>query len=263
MKKIRLELTGVVAAVAVAVAFICAGCNDNGVANGDGEAGGFLYRFYGGASSGNGGGGYDYVDLGGNKWMKKNLDIKTANSWCYGEGGQVQVADAADIDTLTSSQIEANCAKYGRLYTWAAAKNACPTGWHLPTNKDWDELVTATYSWSEAGKKLKSANGWNDYCLEWGDGSCKRSVSGNGTDEFKFSALPGGSGDRSYDGTTGQFVGYFFYGVGEYGYWWTATEISEGGSGADALVMYNNDGEVHSGEHYKDNMKSVRCVMNQ
>ena len=57
-------------------------------------------------------------------WMAENLNYETANSWCYGDK-------------------EENCAKYGRLYTWAAAMEACPTGWHLPSQDEWKELIVA------------------------------------------------------------------------------------------------------------------------
>ncbi len=41
---------------------------------------------------------------------------------------------------------EANCRRYGRLYTWASAQRACPTlgdGWRLPTNDEWRGLAAA------------------------------------------------------------------------------------------------------------------------
>jgi hypothetical protein len=31
-----------------------------------------------------------------------------------------------------------NCKKYGRLYDWETAIKACPAGWHLPSNDEWD-----------------------------------------------------------------------------------------------------------------------------
>ncbi len=55
-----------------------------------------------------------------------------------------------------------------------------------------------------AGKKLKAKSGWNDY----------KGKSGNGTDEFGFSALPGGIGSAS-----GSFAN-----VGSHGFWWSASE---------------------------------------
>jgi len=58
-------------------------------------------------------------------WMTQNLNVDVPDSWCY------------DNDP-------ANCAKYGRLYTWEAAKRACASlgqGWRLPTDQEWRDLT--------------------------------------------------------------------------------------------------------------------------
>ncbi|GBU20318.1 hypothetical protein R80B4_00194 [Fibrobacteres bacterium R8-0-B4] len=162
-----------------------------------------------------GGDSYESVTIGGKKWMKKNLNIETADSWCYDNN-------------------PANCDKYGRLYTWAAAKTACPSGWHLPTRAEWDNLVTAAGGSSTAGKKLKAASGWNS--------------NGNGTDDHGFSALPGGY--RLTDGS--------FSTAGSSGFWWTATEY--GGDYAYYRYMNYYDDYVLEYNDYKGYGFSVRCV---
>lgn len=61
----------------------------------------------------------------GKQWMTTNLSVKTDGSYCYGD-------------------MEENCRKYGRLYTWDAAQKACPSlgaGWRLPTDAEWRELA--------------------------------------------------------------------------------------------------------------------------
>jgi len=65
------------------------------------------------------GGDGSFVEIGGLKWMKKNLNVETDDSWCY--------RNSPD-----------SCVKYGRLYTWEAAKTACQSvGMRLPTREEW------------------------------------------------------------------------------------------------------------------------------
>jgi len=129
---------------------------------------------------------------------------------------------------------EANGKKYGRLYTWDAAMFACPVGWHLPTRQEWNEMVTTVGGRSIAGKKLKAISDWNE--------------NGNGTDDYGFLALPGGY--RLSDGD--------FTSAGYYGYWWTATEGSDGNA-YNRGMGYDYD-RVYEDDDYKSNGYSVRCV---
>jgi len=118
----------------------------------------------------------------GKVWMAENLNYETEEgSWYY------------DNDTEYAH-------RHGRLYIWDAAKAACPEGWHLSTCEEWAALVEACGGKDVAGKKLKARSGWNE--------------DGNGTDDYGFSALPGGG--RYSDGDFGN-AGYL-------GFWWTATE---------------------------------------
>jgi uncharacterized protein (TIGR02145 family) len=183
---------------------------------------------------------YESVTIGGKTWMKKNLNIETADSWCYGEGGQVYDDNDDKYKTLSSSEIQAYCNKYGRLYTWAAAKTACPKGWRLPSRDEWGALAKAaggtdTYGdGGTAGKALKSTSGWYD--------------NGNGTDDFGLSALPGGY--RLPDGS--------FFTAGYGGLWWTATENYS----ADAYLrgMYYKYDYVYEYGYDKSYGFSVLCV---
>ncbi|MDR2592559.1 MAG: hypothetical protein LBC59_07115 [Chitinispirillales bacterium] len=163
-----------------------------------------------------GGGSSETVTLGGLKWMTKNLDVETADSWCY--------------DNSPDS-----CAKYGRLYTWEAAKSACQlVGMRLPTRAEWDALETAAGGSSVAGSKLRTSIGWNYSTTV-------------GTDEFGFSALPGGYRP------SGSFVT-----AGNHGTWWTATEDSDG----FAYTRWINSGFDYVGElpYPKSDGFSARCV---
>ena len=128
---------------------------------------------------------YRKVTIGGQTWMAENLNYAANSSVCYENN-------------------TGNCEKYGRLYNWATAKTACPAGWHLPSDAEWTTLTDNVGGSETAGKKLKSSAGWND----------DEGKSGNGTNEYLFSALPGGIG--SSDG--------YFSNAGINGIWWSSTE---------------------------------------
>ncbi|MCP4136847.1 MAG: hypothetical protein GY754_38105 [bacterium] len=68
---------------------------------------------------------YKTISIKGKTWMAQNLNYDDStgnNSWIYKE------------DTIKEK-------KYGRLYIWESAMNACPDGWHLPSKKEWHNLT--------------------------------------------------------------------------------------------------------------------------
>ena len=134
---------------------------------------------------------YKTVKIGGQTWMAENLKVKTEDSWCY-----------ADKET--------NCKKYGRLYTWKAAMKACPAGWHLPSNEELEMLFEGVGGEPMAAMTLKSKSGWKG--------------KGNGTDDYKFTALP--AGYRGQNGRCGD--------IGYHTYFWSTTEEND----EDAYSVY-------------------------
>ncbi len=159
--------------------------------------------------------GYKTVKIGRQTWMAENFNCNIGNSICYNNN-------------------EANCKKYGRLYDWKTAMSVCPKGWHLPSKSEWEELDKAVGGEEVAGKKLKAKSGWNS--------------NGNGTDEFGFSALPGGGGKSS---------GSFDY-VGDIGYWWSANEGNRDYAYSRSMEY---DGEYADWSSYeKSYLHSVRCL---
>jgi uncharacterized protein (TIGR02145 family) len=121
---------------------------------------------------------------------------------------------------------------YGRLYDWATAMTACPEGWHLPSQGEWDILSDFVGGSSTAGKHLKATSNW------YGDG--------NGLDTYDFAALPGGNG---YPGNSLSF----------YGYWWSS---SESGSESFRSSMSYSHEEMRLSLSYKSSLYSVRCIKN-
>jgi len=146
---------------------------------------------------------YKTVTIGERIWMAENLNYATivissdSTSFCYADNG------------ITERGRE-NCSIFGRLYTWNAALDACPMGWHLPTKDEWETLFTEAGEKSFAGRTLKSQSGW-----------CNN---GNGTDAFGFSALPAGLRNNEGDFDFGVNYG------GEMAYFWSSTEDSYSGA---------------------------------
>jgi len=186
---------------------------------------------------------YETVVIGTQTWFKRNLNYNATGSLCY-------------------NNQDSYCATYGRLYNWATAmdlpadcnknscwnkvqqnhKGICPGGWHIPSDEDWMTLVRFIGSSEKAGTKLKATNGWSS-----SSGSAPR-----GTDNYGFSALPGGSADF-YNPI------YFRY-AGSDGYWWSTYECI----GSDDCAFYRQMSSSYENAYWsstnKSYMHSVRCV---
>jgi uncharacterized protein (TIGR02145 family) len=175
---------------------------------------------------------YVYVEIGDQTWMAENLNYEADGSLCYGN-------------------ITTNCTTYGRLYDWVTAMAACPSGWRLPSDNDWNTLMAFVHSnnslgsytpnttSSYAGKYLKATSGWNSY----------GGVSGNGEDTYGFSALPGGH----------QYSGSDFSAVGYRGDWWTSSSEDISNS-AYNRYMENSENVLNNYNDVKSHLYSVRCV---
>jgi len=173
---------------------------------------------------------YKIVSIGTQVWMAENLAYKptSGNYWAY------------DND-------QSNVEKYGYLYDWETAKTVCPSGWHLPSDDEWEVLAKYISSeagpftkddddWKDMGKLLKSKSGWDS--------------NGNGVDKFGFSALPGGR--RGDDGS--------FYYEGDYGIWWSSATKSSSNAWSRYLNFNNDTFNRDSGT--KEWGFSVRCLGN-
>jgi uncharacterized protein (TIGR02145 family)/uncharacterized repeat protein (TIGR02543 family) len=148
---------------------------------------------------------YNTVQIGTQCWMKENLKTTKYNT---GEDIPFVVDDYLWRNSTTEAMCYyddwvVNSIKYGALYNGYAAMNGnlCPSGWHVPSNDEWNVLANALGGANVAGYKMKNDTGWETY---WGDG--------NGSNESGFSGLPAGT--RQYN----------FYGLGGMTYFWSSTE---------------------------------------
>ncbi len=154
----------------------------------------------------------------GKQWTTDNLRFVTSSSYCYDD-------------------TEADCGRYGRLYTWEAAQQACRSlgaGWRLPTDGDWRQLA-------------KQFGGMFDDSDDRGHSAFTALLAGG---RSGFNAVLGGG--RSEKGEYGRLDAHGFY--------WTATAGAAGGTaiyynfgkGSEALYR-QTDGETARAF-------AVRCV---
>ena len=162
---------------------------------------------------------YKTINIGHTKWMAENLNYKTDSSICY-----------------NNSKDDFYCNRYGRFYTYEEAKNACPTGWHLPTKKDFDTLLYIGSPTKHTYSLVSAENPGYD---------------GNNSSGFSLVTM----GSQHKNGT--------FYAKDKNAFLWSATELDD--SITYVLDVYHGDGisdttyiaKLLSNVNYKGN---IRCV---
>jgi uncharacterized protein (TIGR02145 family) len=101
---------------------------------------------------------YETVQIGEQCWMRENLNT--------GEEihGSLEMANNSIIEKYCYNNDPSNCDIYGAMYQWnemmqydtiAGIQGICPDGWHIPTDDEWDALITYLGGSAVAGGKLK------------------------------------------------------------------------------------------------------------
>ncbi len=198
---------------------------------------------------------YPVVEIGSQVWMAENL--KTTK---YKDETPIPpVSDAAAWAVLNApgycwynNDETANKNTYGALYHWLTGStgNLCPTGWHLPSDIEWHQLILFLDPAAQlpangiesaiAGGKLKETG-----TTHW------QAPNTGVTNEVGFSALPGGY--RHIDGTFNQ--------IGNYGEWDSSTEANSSNRYARIITNISTDAtSVTRGPIGKRRGLSVRCL---
>lgn len=189
---------------------------------------------------------YNYVKIGKQYWMAENLRCNKYDTKSVRSGITISTAEEAVYtpfytdasnrslwasDAFAGKLKAADISKFGYLYNWAAAvgiedgqtqnqkfstavQGICPNGWHMPSNKEWNELInhisTECGATSEVGKQLKSVQGWYN--------------NSNGTNTYGITALPAGlaAGKQNGDRYLLQMGA-----AGNTALFWTTTPIEE------------------------------------
>jgi uncharacterized protein (TIGR02145 family) len=159
---------------------------------------------------------YEIVQIGSHWWMAENLNYDAGSgSWCYDDNTEA-------------------CKVFGRLYNWKTATTACPSGWHLPDDKEWQDL--------------EKALGMSDHYLDQ-----------TGWRNFENDLLY-----AEDQGLRIIMAGYRPYGDGSFddikddAYFWTSSSYDN----SNAWKRYLDDNRMQIGRGYDSKLQgfSVRCV---
>ena len=175
---------------------------------------------------------YNTIQIGNQCWIKENLNV----------GVQDYPSNNGVIEKYCYNNIEDSCTKYGALYYWQeamqysgteGAKGICPTGWHIPTQADYNALVTYVNNNGNALKREDQGSGY-----------------GQGTNTSGFSGLL--AGGKQYSG--GPFIAF-----GEWGTFWMSKPNTSSYAYTMQIMSNTNTINISSGTMVSWGM-SVRCI---
>ena len=208
---------------------------------------------------------YEMITFGNQTWMKQELKVKH-----YADG--TPLADATD-DRAVADSMPAykypdlrphNFERYGLLYNWKTAtkgefsyrapsgvQGICPDGWHMPSPREWQQLVTYISSQSEFQCEATAANIAKSMCLDtlWQEErsypKCSPMYDPTTNNLTDFSVVPAGTDEM---------------GVGDCAIFWTTGEKYT--FNGETYTIWGNKSEVSSSQSTKTRFVSVRCVKN-
>ena len=188
--------------------------------------------------------GYEYatVLIGEQCWFAENLQTtKYRNAEVIRQDFSEKLPgrDLLGVTTSSAMGFYDDYKTYGGLYNWYAVNDTrglCPSGWHVPSDGEWNVMTDHIGGASIAGRQIKAERGWY--------------YAGNGTNSTGFSGLPGGA----FYSETGTGI---WSGIKLAGYWWSSTPH---GSEAWSRYMHYVNASVDRDVHDKRNGFSVRCI---
>ena len=132
-----------------------------------------------------------------------------------------------------------NISNYGLLYNYyAISSKLCPTGWHVPSDSDWNVLIDYLGGELNAGTKLKESG-----TTFW------KSPNLGVTNISLFSGVGGGRRSE-VDGSDGF--------LNEIGFWWTSTKNSS--NKIWVRTLKSSDTKVEKIQSENTGGYSVRCL---
>ena len=213
---------------------------------------------------------YNTVKIGEQCWMKENLRVTR-----YADGTPIYSGGDATSNTVPYYYVNPNldAAVYGYFYNWPAAvgwtaalgynhtsntnqsnvQGACPTGWHVPSIMEWEQLsnyvssvpaYVCGNSTGQIGMSLASQTGWNSNGI-----SCVVGYYTSHNNATGFSTVP-----------AGYCNGSSFSSAGSSAFLWSSTEYSTDYAWYSFLV-YSASG-FNTNYYEKIHGRSIRCLLN-
>ena len=207
---------------------------------------------------------YKSLNIGNQIWMNKNLNFdKFRNGDPIPEAKSKEEWINAGIKKLPVWCYYENEKKngeiYGKLYNWYAVidtRQIAPTGWHVPDENEWRNLVSYLGSENICGKLLKKDTGWGWLGHGIVNNGKEMYRKGNGDNSFGFSALPGGRRDSKCDIKDSE---QGFNAIEYMGFWWSSTPFVTGT--AAFCIRLNAENDIIKFNNINNNSGySVRCI---
>ena len=181
---------------------------------------------------------YETVQIGEQCWFAENL---RSENYENGDVIPTNLSNAEWQSSISGAMAvygdgSLSLSEHGGLYNWYAvddARGLCPTGWHVPSDEEWNILTDHLGGESEAGVRMKTTYGWHE--------------AGNGSNESNFSGLPGGL--RGNDGS--------YAGADYVGRWYSSTQ--DGPVAWNRDLIWDIDGVDRNSSSHTGGF-SIRCI---
>lgn len=205
---------------------------------------------------------YDTISIGVQCWMASNLNIGKKI-----DGTKEQVDDEM-VEKWCRDNSDANCVSDGGLYTWSEAnalsnscnanacntaspnQGICPSGWHIPTDKEFMVMEEYLGMCSGNNEGCSGAYGWRG--TDQGLKFLLTTLNGNNTNGFSAQLV----GERFIDGS------FQFYGKGTS--FWSASQSSSLASQRSGLTAWRRflhaDATINRNDPVKTHGSSLRCI---
>jgi uncharacterized protein (TIGR02145 family) len=192
---------------------------------------------------------YNTVLVGNQCWFKENLNAGTRIDWEGNWEDEEQQPNNTVLEKYCLNNREANCDKWGGLYTWNEAMNhvptfsnqgICPDGWHVPTIDEYHVLG----AYVEENSNALKVEGFGDPV---------NYPQGVGTNESGWSGLMAGTLFMENAG-----AGPVLWADGAFPRWWSSTVLDDDLSHNFGVFEWNEN------TFYEESLKyiaySIRCL---